>query len=915
MIPNWIVILAALAYMGILFSIASFADKRAKQGRSIIANPYIYALSLAIYCTAWTFYGSVGRASQTGISFLTIYLGPTLFAPLWLIILRKIIRICKAYRITSIADFIASRYGKQVGLGALVTIIAVLGGIPYIALQLKAISSSYAVMSGGLVGNKFVSQWMAQGTSLYLMFILLIFAILFGTRQLDPLERHEGIVAAIAFESIIKLVTFLAAGIYVTYGMYQGFGNLFEQAASKPELSRLFTIQNAQEYGDWFWLTTLSSLAFLMLPRQFHVSVVENVDEKHVAKAIWMVPLYLLVINIFVLPIAFGGRLYFGDTIDADMYVLALPIVTGQKFLALSVFIGGFSAATSMVVVATMALSTMVCNDLVIPILLRIRSLKFNQESRLMGWVLTIRRISIVVIMCLGYIYFLIIGSKYTLVSIGLISFAAVSQFAPALLGGLFWKRATYKGALTGLLVGFVVWMFTLPIPSMAEAGFFSTDFIKYGFFGISWLKPYQLFGLSSMNVIPHSLFWSWLLNIGCYVGISLFTKQSVLEYSQSIAFVDIFKQGEARTQQLWKREASFDDLQSLLLRFMGTSRTESILAPFQDKINQDNLVQVVERQLAGVIGSASARVMVSRVVKEQPLDIQEVLSILDETSQVMRYNKRLEAKSQQLEQATRELRVVNERMTVLDQLKDDFVATITHELRTPLTSVRALTEILRENPELPIAKRQEFLDIMLQESERLSRLINQVLDLEKTESGKMEWEFSTMNLENMIHDAIRRVQPLIKERNIHLEANWSLSVPIVEADYDRLLQVMVNLLSNAIKFCKPEQGVIEIHLLRKGEILRVEVKDNGKGIAPQDQQAVFEKFRQITDAKLGKPSGTGLGLPISKQIIEAHHGKIGVKSKVGKGSTFFFELPEKKSTTSAQGSPRKSRFISIKSV
>ena len=372
MLESQTVLLIAALYLGILFAIAYFGDKRADVGRSIIANPYIYALSIAVYCTAWTFYGSVGRAASSGVGFLPIYLGPTLMAALWWLVMRKIIRITREHRITSIADFIGSRYGKSTFLAGLVTVIAVIGIMPYISLQLKAIATSYQILqnypgptlpvSGGTT-----PVW--SDTAFYAALLLAAFSILFGTRHIDVAERHEGMVAAIAFESIIKLLAFISVGIFVTFGIFDGPGDLFTRAAADPELKKLMSLEGmCNDYAGWFSLTFLAMMAIMFLPRQFQVAVVENVNEDHLRKAAWLFPLYLLLINLFVLPIALGGDMLFssaGQLVDPDTYVLTIPIHQGRETLALFVFIGGLSAATGMVIVATVALSTMVSNDLV----------------------------------------------------------------------------------------------------------------------------------------------------------------------------------------------------------------------------------------------------------------------------------------------------------------------------------------------------------------------------------------------------------------------------------------------------------------------------------------------------------------------------------------------------------------------
>src|SRR5215467_4646350 len=411
MLHETIIIFTSFAYLGILFGIAYYADGRADAGRSVIAKPYIYSLSLAVYATAWTFYGSVGRAASDGVGFLPIYLGPTLMIALWWIVIRKILRISKANRITSLADFIASRYGKSALIGGAVTVIAVIGILPYISLQLKAVSSSFTILVQYpeiIMPTKMDAVPVMQDTALWVALILALFTILFGTRHLDAAEHHEGMVAAIAFESLVKLLAFLAVGVFVTFGVYNGFGDIFGRAAADPNLAAMLTPLEgvAGSYANWVWLTILSMLAIMFLPRQFQVTVIENKDEKHLNKAIWLFPLYMLAINVFVLPIAFGGRLHFPDgTVDADTFVLTLPMAEKREWLALLVFIGGLSAATGMVIVETIALSTMVCNDLVMPVLLRVRGLRLNERADLTGLLLGIRRGAIVTILLLGYLY------------------------------------------------------------------------------------------------------------------------------------------------------------------------------------------------------------------------------------------------------------------------------------------------------------------------------------------------------------------------------------------------------------------------------------------------------------------------------------------------------------------------------
>ena len=907
MLQGSTIIAISLAYLGVLFAVAYYGDKRADHGRSLIANPTIYALSLAVYCTTWTFYGSVGRAASTGIGFLPIYLGPTMIAALWWWVLVKMVRIAKANRITSIADFVASRYGKSQLIGGLVTVIAVIGIVPYISLQLKAVSNSFSILLGypEIIMPSHAGElpvW--RDTSLLIALAMAAFTIVFGTRHLDATERHEGMVAAIAFESIVKLVAFTAVGIWVTFGLFDGFGDIFARAAEQPQLAKLMQVSNtASSYGSWGSLTLLSMLSVMFLPRQFQIAVVENVNEDHVRRAIWQFPLYLLLINIFVLPIALGGMLHFSaGGVDADTFVLTLPMAQRQEGLALLVFIGGLSAATGMVIVETIALSTMVCNDLVMPLLLRSRWFRVHQRADMSGLLLTIRRGAIVVILLLGYIYFRAAGEAYALVGIGLISFAAVAQFAPVIFGGMYWKGGTRDGALAGLFAGFAVWAYTLLLPSFAKSGWLPAGFLQEGLFGIALLRPTQLFGLAGMDEITHCLFWSLLANTAAYAGVSLSGRPSAAETSQATLFVDAMKQGaQGAGSRFWRGSAQVDELLPLIGRFLGPQRAQLAFENYARQRGRTGLtdlqadagtVHYAESLLAGAIGSASARVMVASVVKEEPLGLDEVMNILDEASQVRAYSRQLEQKSHELERATAELRAANERLQELDRLKDDFMSSVTHELRTPLTSIRAFSEILFDNPEMDAEERQNFLSIITRETERLTRLVNQVLDMAKIESGRTEWQNEALDLREVIDSSIASVSQVYREKDVALVSEMPDKVPTLMADRDRLIQVMLNLLSNAVKFVSSGSGRVAVRLTQSREGLRVDVEDNGPGIRPEDQQLIFEKFRQGGDTMTDKPQGTGLGLPISKQIVEHFGGRLWVESEPGKGAVFSFTLP-----------------------
>ncbi|WP_339935020.1 sensor histidine kinase [Vreelandella glaciei] len=905
----------AFGYLALLFVVAAWGDRRAEQGRSLIGSPTVYALSIAVYCTAWTFYGSVGRAAEYGPSFLLIYLGPTLAMLLAPFVVRKMVRIAARQRITSIADFISARYGKSTSLGALVALMALISITPYIALQLKAITVSHAVLINypQAADTTLVDEHFWMDKSLWVALVLAVFIILFGTRHLDASERHEGMVAAIALESLVKLVAFMAVGVFVVFVMFEGPAALFAQVAATPALvdsMRLDSVPGG--VTGWVGMLVLAFLAFLTLPRQFQVLVVENVDEQHLARASWLFPLYMLLINLFVIPIALAGLLLGASAGDPDSFVLTLPLSAGLEGLPLLVFIGGLSAATGMVIVETIALSTMVSNQLVMPLLLRSRRLHLSTKGELAGWLLGIRRVAIVLILLLGYLYHALIGDSYSLVTIGLVSFAGAAQFAPALLIGLYWRGATRQGATAGLIAGFLVWCYTLLLPGFAQSGWLDATLLTNGPWGIVWLKPYALLGLENWDIYTHSLLWSMLVNVGMLVGVSLFTRPTPLEQTQAALFTEAMHpnlQTTSLSTSLWRGQTTQGALKELLIRYLGAHTTRRVFSSTKDAFVADEpaaaeLITRAEQALAGALGSSSARVLINSVVRGEALDIESILSILDTTSQTLEYNRRLEQKSQELVQIGEELRSANERLRELDRLKDEFVAMVSHELRTPLTSIRAFAEILRDSGQLSDEKRQHFLGVIVLESQRLSRLIEEILDLARLESGRLTLNPVPLDLAALIRHSIDAIAHLHQERGVQLEVHLEADPAMVVGDHDRLEQVIINLLDNASKFADRNQPKVRLSLYRHRRHFRLSVEDNGAGISAEERERVFEKFHQIQqddDIPRGRPRGSGLGLPISRGIIAHLGGRLWVEdAKTLGGACLTLELPAAPNDTHA---------------
>jgi Na+/proline symporter/signal transduction histidine kinase/ActR/RegA family two-component response regulator len=646
MLSTWGVILIALGYVGVLFAIAAYGDRSAGLRRGAI-RPYIYALAIAVYCTSWTFYGSVGLAASAGYYFLAIYLGPILLIGLGWPLVRRIVSISKAQNITSIADFLSARYGKNQLLGGLVAVIAVIGIVPYISLQLKAVSLSLGVLAplgvdAGMLETPFGDM------PLFVAIAMAIFAMLFGTRHADATEHQDGLVLSIAAESVVKLVAFIAVGTLITFYFMGGPTELFARAASDQSISSLFTTM--PDAGRFMTMTLLAMCAIILLPRQFHLTVVENTAIGDVKKAAWMFPLYLVAINIFVIPIAIAGMIAFrGQPVDGDTFVLALPVAQGESLLAMIAFIGGLSAATAMVIVETVALSIMVCNSIVLPLLLRSDNRSMWQDD-FSGRILQIRRAAIGVVVVLAYLYYLMIGNSAALAQTGLVSFAAIAQFAPAFFIGLIWSRGNAKGAMTGLLAGFAIWAYTLLMPLFADAGFVSPTILSQGPGGIDWLRPRALFG-SDMDPLTHGVVWSMTVNTVVYAAVSLLTSSDPLERMQAQAFVVNNNANATSASRPRSGSVTIRQLHATVERYLGKARAKRSFDEFHaSKGGAPNLraqadsetLRFAERLLASAIGTASARVVMALLLQRSEEHSRGAMRLLDDASDAIVYNRDL---------------------------------------------------------------------------------------------------------------------------------------------------------------------------------------------------------------------------------------------------------------------------------
>ncbi|MCP4209236.1 MAG: sodium:solute symporter [Shimia sp.] len=878
-----------LIYVVFLFLIAFAAERAALEGKGgWLRSPLIYTLSLSIYCTAWTFYGAVGYAARSGLEYLTIYIGPSLVMIGWWWLLRKLVRIGRSQRITSIADLISSRYGKSNLLAVGVTVLAVIGTTPYIALQLQSVTVSFDVFSSSY-GAELTEA--AQGSNALLVAAgLTLFTIVFGTRNLDVNERHHGVVMAVAVEAIVKLFALLAVGIFVVWGL----GGGVSETLARIDASE---IGQWQMRGDrWATLIFLSGAAFLCLPRMFQVMVVENEAEDHLRTASWAFPAYLMIMSLFVVPIAVVGLDLMPAGSNPDFFVLTVPLATGNDALAMLSFLGGFSSATSMVIVAALALSTMVSNHIVMPIWLSTQSVGASVSGDVRHVVLLSRRISIGAVVFLGYLYFRLSGGGTALASIGLISFAGVAQFLPVLIGGIFWRGATRTGAFVGLTVGFVIWAYTLLLPSFGAGTLVSATMLAEGPMGLGWLRPQAFFGITGMDPLVHAVFWSILLNTMSFFIASLVGFPSPLERLQGAQFVNVFE--HSSTPQSWAGSlAQTEDLMVMAQRIIGAREAQNLFEREAKRQGMSGLLpepspdflQRLERELAGSVGAATAHAMIGQIVGGASVSVEDLMAVADETAQMMEYSSKLEAKSEEQARTARQLRQANEKLTLISEQKDSFLSQVSHELRTPMTSIRAFSEILRDSDRLSEDEKIKYSSIIHDEALRLTRLLDDLLDLSVLESGRVNLNMQSGSLKGILDHAVASALTGAGADKMRVMRNATSEDITLHTDLDRLSQVFINLIGNAQKYCDASAPNLRIDVGRSNGALVVDFIDNGRGIPKAEQAVIFEKFSRTGEQKV---KGAGLGLAICREIMTRLEGAVEYLPGQG-GAAFRVTLPE----------------------
>ncbi|MHB8386490.1 PAS-domain containing protein [Metallibacterium sp.] len=639
MIAGGVLLLVSLAYAGMLFALAWWGDRRPVYPARTALQPLIYSLSLAVYCSAWTFYGAVGTAARSGLAFLPIYLGPILLFTLGYGLLGRVQRIAKRRNLTSIADLIAARFGRSPGLAALITVIAVIAAVPYIALQFKAVSQSVVVLAGSHSSGALITD-----SALWVALLLAVFAILFGTRAIDATEHHHGMMLAIAVEALIKLLAFLAVALFA---LRHGPGLIASYAQT------VTTVPRDGLPPDFLAQCLLAFFAGITLPRQFQVTIVESEHPDDLRTARWIFPTYLLLIVLAVPLIAAAGNvLLAGDRGQADAWSLLLPLQQNNRALAILAYVGGFSAATGMVIVASVALATMISNDLVMPALLRVRALHLEQRSDLSRVVLAVRRAAILLLAAAAYAYYRGLSDRENLAALGLLSFTAVAQLAPAMLAALYWRGASRAGVYAGLIGGFAVWIYTLLLPALAQAHWFAAGWVRQGPFGIDWLRPLALFNLSGWDPVTHGTAWSLLVNVAALVFVSLRFRPSLEDRLRGQDFLEQpALDASLSTAGDWRGRITVADLRAIAERILGergavrafedyAQGSQAMLAP--SAVADRALLQYTERVLAGAVGAASARRLLMSALSGSGLDVAEVLALLDEASQELRFNRGL---------------------------------------------------------------------------------------------------------------------------------------------------------------------------------------------------------------------------------------------------------------------------------
>ena len=1000
-IDTWLITVLSIGYLCLLFLVAyKGQNQSSEQWR---CKPWVYSLSLAVSCTSWAFYGTVGQAATTGAWLAPLYIGTIMCLVFAWPMLMKMLNIIKRQNLTSIADFIAFRYDRSPKIAITVALIALVGTVPYIALQLRAISTSFDLLTGTFQSG--------ISTAFVVTIVLIVFSIFFGTRQIAASKQNQGLVLAIAFSSVVKLLALTAVGIFATFFVFDGFADL----AAQQKSNNLFTGEGSVYLGVAH--AVLGAITIFVLPQQFHMMMIENHHPQELKTARWLFPLYFILINIFVLPIAIAGLVTFpGGSVDADTYVLTLPLFFQQAWLGIVVYIGGLAAATSMVIVSAIVLSTMISTEVITPLTLKFKYFSKAGAPQFSGLLLKQRRLAITAILLFAFAFERSINQQSHLASIGLLSFVLLSQFAPAIIGALYWRKANGKGALTGLIVGSVMWFFTLLLPIIAP----NLAWVENGVFGLAWLKPTALFGVDFLDLTSHGVFYSLMSNIVCFVVVSLMTHRSVGEKLQADIFI-------SKSQRKFERNLSTEDLYSLLMRFIDKSAADAFLQiaksnqASQNNLDVEpvNLIEYTRLQLSGVLGSASTRMVMKAASTSERMPLEDVVSIVDEANEMFRFNRELlqsgvenieqgisvvdadmrlvawnqryiqlldypegfvqaglpietllnfnisrgiiagganndqmiakriahmkngdshhferkmpngmvleirgqsmpaggfvstfsditahieaekalqkanENLEKRVESRTQELQKAKAEAEAAYSSKSRFLAAASHDLMQPFNALSLFTSMLKNKVQgEELTALAEHIDDSLNVVEAL---LSDLVEISRLDSSSEKIDKSHFALDDLLSPLNNEFTALATQAGIRF--SYQLSQCVVHSDKRMLRRVIQNFLSNAVHYCNDKQGEkatianrIVLGIRRTKAIIRVEVWDNGPGIALAQQKAIFREFERLEQNR--EIPGLGLGLAISERIANLLGLNISVKSQLGKGTCFSIEIP-----------------------
>ncbi len=987
-LDTYLVLLLSGGYLLSLFVVAYKGQSQPAQ--KWFSRPWVYSLSLGVSCTSWAFYGTVGQAATTGAWLTPIYFGSILCFMLAWPMLLKMLRISKQQNITSIADFIACRYGRSPTIAATVTLVALVGTVPYIALQLRAISNSFDLSTGNYQSG--------VNTAVVVTLVLIAFSILFGTRQAAINKQNQGLVLAIAFSSWVKLLALSAVGIFACF---------YVMDQIEPLTIGVDDLAAQQSPGYWYFAVTqaiLGMITIFILPQQYHMMVIENHHEKELKAARWLYPLYLLLINVFILPIALTGQnLFPGGAVDADTFVLTIPLYFEQSWLVALAYIGGLAAATGMVIVATVVLSTMVTTEIINPLLLRYNLFMGEQKNQMSGMLLNIRRGAVALLLLLALAFERMFSQQDHLASIGLLSFVLLAQLAPAVVAALYWRKATTVGALTGLALGSLLWFYCLLLPSlMPEA-----NWVSSGPLGIAWLKPQALFGLSIIDSTSHGLFYSLLSNILSFALISILTHRSVAERLQADVFLN--KQQTTTKSRLTNR-----DLYQLLQRFVGTDAADRFIHSYKQTNSRENELPEPEEytrlQLSSVLGSASTRMVMKAAGKKQKMPLEDVVDIVDEASELFQFNRELlqagienieqgisvidadmrlvawnqryielldypedivtvgkpiaelirynaqrgmiadegtedfcerrlqfmrsgsahhlqrempnglvieirgqampgggfvstfsditahieaekalklanETLEQRVQARTEELALAKAEAEAAHLSKSRFLAAASHDLMQPFNAAHLFTNML--NKKLQHSEHAELSNNLLNALNASESLLTDLVEIAQLDRSNLKVNSSRFCVDQLLATLGHEFGLMAQQSGIRFR--YLRSNCYINTDQRLLRRVVQNFLSNAINYCAKQNGRVVLGVRRRPEHIRIEVWDNGPGIAADQQQSIFAEFERLEQTS--HKSGLGLGLAISERIAKLLGLTISLKSTLSKGSCFSITI------------------------